>query len=50
MVCVTINNQYHITLAFGSLAEVSHCWDENILQPVNKQDFGDESSFAVLTV
>jgi hypothetical protein len=40
---VTIDNQHDLAVGFGSFTWVILLWDENEMQPINKQYFGDDS-------
>jgi hypothetical protein len=33
---VIINSEYNLDLGFGDFAELSHFWDEDVLDPINK--------------
>jgi hypothetical protein len=40
-----IKNQYDFAAVFGFFGSVGHFWDDDILQPVDKQDLSDKSFF-----
>jgi hypothetical protein len=42
---ITIDNQHDLAVVFGSFTSVIHLWDENMLQRISKQYFGDESFY-----